>query len=713
MMLVSHAVNGDEKKDILSNLKQTLAKQNIANKKAQETKTKIKKLTLNLRNPTFSDGILSTKDGGVICSSKIRIQARNIQYVKRKEKDKLIHTLVADRDLLVTYQDHVFAGDKIEFDFVKQEGTIYNATTFRSPWYLSGDRIDLKSDGTYHINNVSITSCENVNSSWDIHAQKVDIQNDTIAANNIKFRFFNIPVLWIPSFSINLKKYFAAPVLRYKIDWDKANGPKIGIRYRAYSYEDFALFLRFEYRLKKGPGGTLEAEYFPSDSKTAFVTKNYLAKDILTSDPQLKKRYRVQGFYNFATQNDRTSVHLTWDKFSDIHMPGDFIMDDFEASAAKRTEFNFRHQEDAATLLLHARPRVNTFETIKEDLPTIYCGIRPFKIPGADIMMSNWTKASFLRMAYSNHLQTHLRDYHSGRFQTLYELYRPFYIGLFKFIPSIYATGVLYTNTPNQTMQGQASINCNCLVNTSLQKSYSRQKHIVEPYMDFSYFSPPLLNMRNQYIFSIQDGFHKLAMLKIGIKNSCFSIKNPNGQPSFNLDIFANTFLEKNIYFANKIYCYLSWNLPSISFDIKTAFNVKLNDPNLNNVDFANIAFGYTINEDAAISLEWRYRSSYDFRKADHDSFILESIRSFQSLLSSPLSDRRQTLLTRMFFRLTPHWTCNIESHHGWDRISEPFYNEFKIDAFTMLSSSWKFRISYVHTQTDDQFSCGISLIRF
>jgi len=710
-VLFSSQIYCEQQKDKFHHLKETIIKKGLTighDTIKNDHKKKIKKIKIDLRNPSLIDGVLTTKEGGVITGPNLRIQAQNITYTKKEKNNKFIHTLVAEKDLLVIYQSQVFAGEKIEFDFVTQEGSIYNATTFHSPWYFSGDRIDLKQNGTYQITNVSITSCENVDSSWDIHAQKINMEKDVLAAKNIQFRFCNVPALWMPAFNINLKKYFAAPVLRYKIDWDKASGPKIGIRYRAYAYNDFALFLRFEYRLKKGPGGAIETEYFPSDKRTTFVTKNYLANDTLPSDPQFKKRYRIQGVYDFATSDDKTALKFSWDKFSDIHMPGDFKMDDFEINPTKKTEINFRHQEDTVATIFHARPRANTFETLKEDLPTLYCGIKPFTIPHVDIIMSNWIKLSYLRMAYSEHLQAHLKDIHSGRLQTYYEFYRAFYLGLLKFVPSVYATGIFYTNTPNHTIQGQGSINCNCLATTSLQRSFSRQKHIIEPYVNFNYYSPPLLNLNKQYIFNIQDGFHQLTMFKIGIKNSCFSLTRQIGAPSFTVDIFSNIFLNKYMLYVNKIYLDLLWNLPSCFFDIKTAWNIKLN-----NLDFSNIAFGYTINEDFALTLEWRYRSKYDWRKADHDSFILESARSFEALVTSPLSDKRQTILTHFFFRLTPHWTCNIESHHGWDRINEPVYNEFKIDMFTMLSSSWKFRISYLHTQTDDQFSCGISLIRF
>ena len=112
------------------------------------------------------------------------------------------------------------------------------------------------------------------------------------------------------------------------------------------------------------------------------------------------------------------------------------------------------------------------------------------------------------------------------------------------------------------------------------------------------------------------------------------------------------------------------------------------------------------------MSLEFRYRSSFDFRKANHENFILDVSRNQYELADSPISDKRNTILTHLYFRLNPFWACEIHSHHGWNRKLEPPYNEFKIDLYTMLSSSWKVRLSYQHNEVNDRFSWAVSLVK-
>ena len=153
-------------------------------------------------------------------------------------------------------------------------------------------------------------------------------------------------------------------------------------------------------------------------------------------------------------------------------------------------------------------------------------------------------------------------------------------------------------------------------------------------------------------------------------------------------------------------YLDLTWNLPSSYISFNNGWNFRHKK-----LDFSNFILGLTINEDIAFKIELRHRSKYYWRKADYGSYIVDVTRHESELKQSPLSDARYTILTHMFFRLSPFWSCDIESHHGWGKHEHP-YNEFKIDLYTMLSSSWKVRVSYMHTQTDNRFTGAITLLR-
>jgi lipopolysaccharide assembly outer membrane protein LptD (OstA) len=129
-------------------------------------------VTVDLRNPLFSDGILTTEEGGVAKGPNFRLQALKIKYTKKEEQT----TVEAEEQLIVEFGEYVFVGDRIFYDFQKKEGVIFNGRTGIEPWYIGGERIELRPDGTYYIYNGFFTTSENVDPEWVILAQEAVIE---------------------------------------------------------------------------------------------------------------------------------------------------------------------------------------------------------------------------------------------------------------------------------------------------------------------------------------------------------------------------------------------------------------------------------------------------------------------------------------------------------------------------------------------------------
>ncbi len=717
LITISLFAHTEDEKAFISGFKQTLI--NKGTKLLDKTKktapkgkkNKSHELIVDLRNPSYKNGILTTHEGGIIKGEDIRIQAKTIQYIKREENNKPVHKIEAEGDLIIQYKGKVYVGDELEYDFITRTGIVYEGKTFTSPWYLGGDKIELKSDGSYRVENVFITTCENTNSTWDIHAGKVNVlKKDLLEAKKVRFRFFKFPSLWLPSFKVNLKRFFGTPLFRYKVNWDKSSGPRGSLRYRFYSWEDFALWGRVEYRLRKGWGGAIETEYYPEHGRTKFETKNYLASDVVPNNLEKKRRYRIQGVYRTISPSEKTKADIIWDKYSDIRMPSDFKSDDFELNTAKKSELNIRHQEDQLLAILYARPRVNSFNTVKQSLPASHLNIKPYKSDSLGIVLYNNFRASYLDYAFSDKLSPSLKDINSARLETHNEISRPLKSKYLSLIPYVGFEGLYFNDSPTKNSKKLLMFLYGGTVKTDLNRKYTNHRHIIEPYLKYQGITRPTSKVDSYYIFSIQDGYNKLNLIRTGIKNQVYSLKNPEKPlASFDIDLYTNIFIGSNFIPRTipKIYLDFNWNLPSVYFNASNAYNFFAHT-----LDYTNLRLGWTVNSDIAFAVEFRYRSSYDYRKSNHNNFIVDVSRKVSILLESPMSDKRNTILSHAYFRLNPYWTCEFHSHHGWNRKNEPPYNEYKIDLYTMLSSSWRARVSYQHTESDDRFSGSIDLIK-
>jgi len=670
-------------------------------------------IIVDLRNPVFKNGILYTNQGGVIKSKDIRIQARNIQYIQRKDDEKTVHLIEAEGDLMIQYKGRVYVGSELEYDFTTKTGTIYEGKTFSSMWYVGGDQIQLHADGSYKVENAFITTCENRDSSWDLHAAQVNVlKEELFEAKQIRLRVFKIPALWLPSFKLSLKKLKepkTESVFRYYANWDKGQGPRVGLRYQFYSWRELALYGRVEYRWRTGWGGAFESEYYPESKRTTFVTRSYLGTDRLETAPDKMRRFRLQGALHSTSESGQTRTTLTWDKYSDVRMPGDFKSEDFEVNTAKRTIFYLYHQEPPYIASLKVRPRVNTFESIKQDLPTLFAATRPFEIGSSGIISMNYAKASYLDFDYSNHLAHSLPDYQSFRVELSEKLYRAFHLGPLTLTPHIGGLALLYGTSPSHEGKKLGLLSYGARANLYAERTFKRYKHVIEPYLEYKALTRPTVGPDEHYIFTIQDGYQKIQQVEIGVRNLLFSKKRPGKAARFAGDLYGEAFFSDATIpqVIPRIYLRLGWNLPSVYISSHYCWNFRHQI-----LDFAKARCKWTVNENIAISLEARYRSKYDWRKGDHENFILDVTRSETELLLSPLSDRRITFLANLFIRITPFWECQIQSHHGFYRFTEDPYNEVKVDLFTWVSSAWKLRLSYSHTDKDDRVTAGITLVK-
>lgn len=668
-------------------------------------------ITVDLRNPVYCNGVLSTDEGGVIQGEEIRIQARTIQY----ERTEDIHRIMAEGDLLIQHRGRVYVGKRVEYDFISRNGTIFKGKTSAAMLFIAGDEIRLLPDGSYQIQDVTLTTCENKESTLDLYAQQVSvIKGEFFEAKQLRARSFQTPFFWFPSFKLSLKKFRESIIrkespYRWSVDWDKGQGPRAAIRYKIFSLYDFAAFGRLEYRWGTGWGGSLETEYFPEHKRTTFVTRSFAGTNRLQTAPDRMFRYRLQGAYRSTSVDERTTAALIWDKYNDVRMPTIFRPDDFEVSTAKKTILYVRHEQDAFISSLRVRPRANSFESIKQDLPSLYGHLHPHAIGHTGIYHFLSMKAAYVDFAYSDDLVVSLKDYRSGRLEIRERMQRPILMGPVTFTPYAGAQGILYTNSQSSHTKALGVIQYGFDLFARAERTFSRYKHIVEPYLWYNVLTRPTIEPDDHYIFSIADGIDKINQIQTGFRTFLFSHRRCFKEASFSADLYVNAFFKDEVIpqLVPRGYLLLNWRIPSLHFTFHNAWNFRHHI-----LDFSKARLQWTVGENVAMSLEARFRSQYDWRKADHESFILDVTRTETQLLLSPLSDRRVIIIGNLFMRLNPLWETQIWFINGCYRENENPYTQVKIDLSTWVNSCFKVRASYSHIRNDDRVSFHVDLIQ-
>jgi hypothetical protein len=675
-------------------------------------------LNVSVQDPVYKDGILSSESGGVISSSKLRVQAKNLE-LKEVNGEKI---LTAKDDLFLVYGKKTFVGNQFSYNFTTKQGVLNHGVCNTEGLFVDGAQILFNSDGTVKIDKAYLTTSDNKETSFMLKAKDVSLDEEfKMKANNITLSAFDTPVMYLPTYSRKVnKKFIEESSLTYKTMWEKGQGPLFVTRYKAYDANGLKVHVRGELRssvkgnnyfIPRGAGTALEIDYAEPDKKLfKIASRNFYSYDTFYNDNNPNKsrsRYRLQGSFSGFSENKKIETFGRWDALSDRNMRSDFPTQLFQLQTLERTEGYVKARYDSAFTSIYVRPRINTFQGFKQELPTFKMALKPYKFESTGLIFENTFKAAYLDYAYADSLKGAVPDFGSGRVETNQILSRPFNLGVINVSPELGFKGIFYSNTKTEEPNLQTLFGYNLKSHASFEKFFSSFSHEAKPYFEFRGLTTPTIQSKDIYIFSVQDGYKNINELKLGFKNSFFSSSLLSPIPGFTADLFTYSFLNSETLKSpvSKAYLDMNFNLNKAILQTSYAWNFEKNV-----IDHINHSLSMTFNEYFAASLELRHRGKYEWKKDNFYNFMLDAARPIDQLASSPLSDERTTFLARWQLQLTPLSMLQVQNQIGW-RPNQPFYHESKIDFYTTITNTWKLRLSYMRTVRTNQYSFELNLI--
>jgi len=666
-------------------------------------------VTVNLRNPVYTDGVLCTEEGGIVEAPKIRIQADRICFTKRSVEGERDVTVIAEGNIIVSFGDYIFVGDRLEYDLICRQGVITNGRSAIEPWYFGGEEIHLYGEDKIHIVNGYVTTSESDNPDWAIRTQNTVITSEhMMTAWGIEFHFFRWPLFWLPKMRLNLDSIFDSPI-RYRIRWGGKQGLRFGMIYEVFDWNHFKTFLRFDYRIQRGPGGGIETHFESPYKNHWFHAINYIANDSSLDDPKERTRYRLEGLYHNEWDCGHTGIDLSYDYLSDKEMPTDYDDNGLNIDAAQRTQLNLRRQEDEIVVAnFFTRVRINDFQTIKQELPSIGTIFHPFSLGCTGFISDNTFRMGYYDFKYAQD-EEDVMDFHAWRCQFFHRLYRPICLSQITVTPEAEGVAILYGSSPEQAVRWLLLGKFGGEAKTSFYRCFKCLKHVVEPYISYNYITDPSINPNEHFIFDITDGWFDLNAFRFGARQLIFV--KPNEcyiSPYLSLDVYAYAFYDTPTIpmLIPKVYADIEWH-PSYYFKhmLGTAW-----DNERNALNYFNYRIEATLSENIAMSCEYRQRSSYWWRKVRYNNFILDSFRTEQQLRNSLVSDQRNTLLAHLYARLEPNWATQFIVRYGWNRLNEPSYLEYECDLLVYLRASWQGRLSYQKREGEHRLTMYFTL---
>lgn len=664
---------------------------------------------VSLNDATYCNGILSTDTGGTITTPEFHMQAKHIRYTERADQKKL----EAWEDILITFQDKIFVGDHIFYDCISKTGVITKGNLSLDVWHLSGRRIELHSNNTFTIFEATITTSERKNPLFSLYAPKVVIEKKFLSAQSPQLQCAGHPYLLLPSYSFNLDRLWRESPLQYRVFWDKGVGPCGMVRYRIYESKYCNSHLRFDLRFHRAEkpilrlGSLLETETLFAEGRGNISTKNYLGYDTPFNDPNNTSmlRYRLQGIASFRSFSGNQTLYSRWDKISDRNMPNDFRMEKFELSTEKKTEFRLRNFHKRVITNIAFVPKINSFDSIKEELPEIKLYPYPIYLPRLHTIFEQSLRMGYYRYNSAEESTPYCTEFDASRLQYSHNLYRTFSTSYVTITPRIGCHYFFYGSTHN----GKYFPFIDISAYTRLLGSSDPFFHSIEPYANI-YSLYPLHDKEYPWIFDSSDGLRKITSLRLGVRNMVYMAKESAMFPSLSIDIYALSFCHNSSFskMFPKVFTSIDCHLSKLS--IKTLLGWNMEDFVL---DLGNVRASFTYSSDVAFSTEFRFRGSKVWRKNNIENYMLDVTRSRCDLTHSLLSDARKVAMMRVQFKVHPQWIIRLDGNYGWGRKSERGHLVGKINLLGLISSNIRIKVSYIQAASQSRFEFGVDLVRF
>lgn len=644
-------------------------------------------LDIKLQDAVYGDGIISTESGGIIKAKNFFLQAKVLKYIRTEKNGVSIHKLTAQGQLFARYLGQCYLGDRAELDLAEGKLTIWNGCTQSGMWFAGGSCVEISTDGTIHFTDGYITTSENERNDWSVTADSASIAKDKqLSAENVSFKFVKTPLFWVPYFSSNLNQLEEGP-FRYRARIGGGEGVRLGMSYlfRTGPFKHRALL---DYSFKNGWGTGLVSHYVNSEQQAKFDSLNYVAQGKHHKWDPL--RYRVQGHYTQFMNSSGVHFDGTYDKLSDRGMRRDFSDHALSDPRPGLTEAAFWKQDEDWLARLNGRVRINNFQTVKQELPLFTAGLRTQRLGVSPFLIENRFKTGYLSYVYAHGIPS-VHNFASSRTELDQRLFTTVPCTPVVLTPSIGYRLIHYSSSPQHDARLQAIGDLGLEAKTRFVRAGSQ---IVEPYADLRCLTSPLVKPGRAYIFDIDDGWDRVNVVRYGVRSwwwipsKAFDFQQKLFCDLYTRSFFQTRHLSRTPY---KLWLDTTWDAtPWLSWKFSPAWDFPHN-----RLDHFNITMRNTLSSNLALVIEWRQRSAYAWRKLDIDNYVVDAARSPHHLRHSQMSDARKTLISSLFWGITPACDFELSLYEGWRPVHPHRYHYYEVSLMTLLRGALRVKVTY------------------
>ncbi len=515
-----------------------------------------------------ADSFSASSNGWVVAEGNVLIRHRDAQVTADLIRvNKRSGEIVADGNVvLVRAGQGVTRTDHLEYNYKTGEGVTPRLDVQSAVFRVIAEKATRLGDGSYELEYVKVTTCTNDEDTlhYFVKAKKAYYLPDQyVILKQATFVFEGMPFLYLSSAKKSLVDHFGWRFEPgYETDWGGyllTTYKRQIADYGGEFHDSVDSFTHIDYRTERGlalgedigwhfgetefGGGHVGTVGFYGIFDDKPMDEDY-DREKGTDEPE---DFRYRAFIDMSsalTEADNLMIRTSY--FSDSYVFPDFYEDEYKLSTHPDSFVAYAHTGEGWSAGLGVYHRVNEFYESLNRMPEAWVDVLNTQIGETPFYYESQTEGGFLQKEFADYgVSTNAtkESYDSVRFDTRQALYLPEKIfGFFSLVPRAVYRGTYYgttrgtrevpvtdgTNTVYTTEEFDDGGKLRNLYELGAEASFKaygmfeddagRMRHIVEPYVNYTFIPEPNVRPFELYKFDYIDNLDKANNVRFGLR---------------------------------------------------------------------------------------------------------------------------------------------------------------------------------------------------